>query len=73
RKKRPDGTLMGILAMGYSASRFGLDFLRATDLSFVDARYAGLTPAQWVVLGLFGVGVWLVASARPSVEPALGR
>ena len=73
RKPRPVGLLMGLLAMGYSACRFALDFLRATDLSFVDARYAGLTPAQYIVLVLFGVGVWLVATARPREQAALGR
>jgi phosphatidylglycerol:prolipoprotein diacylglycerol transferase len=32
----------------YLPVRFGLDFLRV-----VDARYAGLTPAQWVALVAF--------------------
>ncbi|MBU1613107.1 prolipoprotein diacylglyceryl transferase, partial [Patescibacteria group bacterium] len=31
----------------YAIVRFFLDFLRATDLDYIDARYAGLTPAQW--------------------------
>jgi phosphatidylglycerol:prolipoprotein diacylglycerol transferase len=65
RTRPGQGRLMGLLAVGYCACRFGLDFLRATDLSFVDRRYAGLTPAQYVVAGLFCVGVWLLA--RPTV------
>jgi len=72
-RKRPDGLLMGILAMGYSACRFALDFLRARDLPFVDGRYFGLTPAQYVAFGLFAVGIWLVYSSRPTREAAVGR
>jgi phosphatidylglycerol:prolipoprotein diacylglycerol transferase len=72
-KKRPDGVLMGVLAMGYSACRFALDFLRAKDLPFVDARYFGLTPAQFVTAGLFVVGAWLIYSSRYAGEGAVGR
>ena len=62
------GRLMGILAMGYSVSRFFLDVLRASDMSFVDRRYLGLTPAQYIVVGLFAVGVWLVTRPAPEVQ-----
>ena len=55
---------MGLLAVLYCAPRFFLDFLRASDLGFVDRRYAGLTPAQYIVVVIFGVGVWLLAGAR---------
>ena len=63
RKRRPQGLLMGLLAVGYSACRFCLDFLRASDLSFVDKRFFGLTPAQYIVLGLFAAGVYLLVRA----------
>lgn len=62
-----EGRLMGVLAVGYTVPRFLLDFLRASDLSFVDRRYAGLTPAQYIVVGLFGVGVWLLTRSAPKV------
>lgn len=45
----------------YALVRFFLDFLRATDLSFSDPRYAHLTPAQWgmmVILLLLTLGVF---------------
>jgi phosphatidylglycerol:prolipoprotein diacylglycerol transferase len=58
---------MGVLAVTYSVSRFFLDFLRASDLSFVDRRYLGLTPAQFIVVGLFAVGVWLLVRKAPPV------
>lgn len=69
KTRRPaQGRLMGVLAVGYSLPRFLLDFLRASDLSFVDRRYAGLTPAQYVVIGLFSAGIWLLVRSAPEVK-----
>jgi phosphatidylglycerol:prolipoprotein diacylglycerol transferase len=62
-----EGRLMGVLAVCYTIPRFFLDFLRASDLSFVDRRYLGLTPAQYIVVGLFGAGVWLLTRKAPEV------
>ena len=49
-------TRAGLLAacsfISYAVIRFFLDFLRATDLAYVDVRYAGLTPAQWGMLAI---------------------
>lgn len=53
-----EGRLLAVASLGYGVGRFGLDFLRATDLAYVDARYLGLTPAQYVCLGLVAYGVW---------------
>jgi phosphatidylglycerol---prolipoprotein diacylglyceryl transferase len=77
RKPQPEGRLMGVLALSYSVCRFFLDFLRASDLSFVDKRYLGLTPAQFIVMGLAAIGVRLLLNSRgqPSqvlVPPASG-
>ncbi len=68
RKQRPEGTLMAVLAIGYSVPRFFLDFFRAKDLSFVDGRVLGLTPAQWITPVLAGLGVYLLLTA-PRVRP----
>ncbi|MFZ5441620.1 MAG: prolipoprotein diacylglyceryl transferase [Myxococcota bacterium] len=69
KQRRPrQGRLMGVLALGYSIPRFFLDFLRASDLSFVDRRYLGLTPAQYVVVGLAVTGVWLLFRPAPEVS-----
>lgn len=69
KARRPrEGRLMGVLAVAYTVPRFLLDFLRASDLSFVDRRYAGLTPAQYVVIGLFGLGVWLLMRPAPELK-----
>jgi len=64
RKRRPEGTLMGVLAIGYSVPRFFLDFLRARDLPFVDGRILGLTPAQWITPVLLAAGIYLLVTAR---------
>ena len=49
-------------SVSYVVVRFFLDFLRATDLQQVDARYASLTPAQWgmiaIVLGLTSLFIY---------------
>ncbi|HEY1908305.1 MAG TPA: prolipoprotein diacylglyceryl transferase family protein [Myxococcaceae bacterium] len=64
RKPRGQGALMGVLAVTYSVPRFFLDFFRATDLSFVDGRILGLTPAQWITPLLAALGVYLLVNAR---------
>ena len=49
--KRFTKTRAGLVAayswISYAITRFFLDFLRASDLTGSDARYAYLTPAQW--------------------------
>lgn len=66
RKPRPEGFLMGILAVTYCTIRFFLDFLRAHDLPvyIMDRRIAGLTPAQWTCLILVPTGIWLLIRAH---------
>lgn len=63
RRPRPEGLLMGVLAVGYSVPRFFLDFLRAQDLPFVDGRILGLTPAQYLTVVWTGLGIWLLGRA----------
>lgn len=59
RRERPVGTYPALLALTYAPVRFGLDFLRAHDLPGADARYLGLTPAQYGCVLLLGVGTFL--------------
>lgn len=54
------GTYIVVFLLWYGISRFLLDFLRATEGGIVDARYAGLTPAQYISLGMILVGGLLV-------------
>jgi phosphatidylglycerol:prolipoprotein diacylglycerol transferase len=60
RTPRVPGRIIGLFATLYAPVRFGLDFLRATDVSRPDERYAGLTPAQWACIALLAVGIWLL-------------
>lgn len=46
------GLVAGWSVTIYAIARFGLDFLRATDLPQSDARYLLLTPAQWFMLAI---------------------
>ena len=64
RKPRPPGHVTALFALMYAPIRFGLDFLRATDVKTPDARYAGLTPAQWACVATFALALKLMAS-RP--------
>jgi phosphatidylglycerol---prolipoprotein diacylglyceryl transferase len=51
--------LLALLGVLYGTSRFLLDFLRARDLPYSDARYFGLTPAQY---GCIALVVWGIAT-----------
>jgi phosphatidylglycerol:prolipoprotein diacylglycerol transferase len=66
RKPRPPGRIIGIAALAYAPVRFGLDFLRATDVSRPDQRYLGLTPAQWACIATAGLAIYLL---RRSMQP----
>ena len=62
RKDRPIGTYIAVFSVWYGITRFGLDFFR-----LVDARYFGLTPAQYFSLALaaFGFSVFLWINKKP--------
>ena len=62
RRDRVPGMFAGLFAVLYAPVRFGLDFLRNTDLSYQDARYFGLTPAQYGCIAMLGLGIWLLGT-----------
>ncbi len=62
--------LLPLLSLLYGIQRFGTDFLRATDVAYKDARYAGLTPAQYGCIGLVLYGLVYLAK-KPSPEAAV--
>lgn len=64
RKARPDGFFTGLFLLSYGAVRFGLDFLRIWDGPGAEARYAGLTPAQYFCIAIFVVGAALLIKLR---------
>lgn len=53
------GWYVATYMIAYVPFRFTWDFLRA-----VDERYAGLTPGQWISIGLFGLCVWLAVKGN---------
>lgn len=62
RKDRVPGFFAGLFAVLYAPVRFGLDFLRNHDLTYQDARYLGLTPAQYGCIVLLVAGIVLLRS-----------
>jgi phosphatidylglycerol---prolipoprotein diacylglyceryl transferase len=63
--------LLALMALLYGPARFGFDFLRARDLAYVDARYLGLTPAQYGCIAIVGWGVWQMVRKRSAAEVAV--
>lgn len=71
--KRP-GFMVAVSLAFYSFVRFFMDFLRATDFAGADARYAGLTPAQWGMATLFFILMLLIPRiARAASGGAINR
>ena len=66
RKPRREGVLMVVVLLMYGSVRFFLDFLRNTDLGQADARYLGLTPAQYgsIAIVVAGLLVWRESRSR---------
>jgi phosphatidylglycerol:prolipoprotein diacylglycerol transferase len=73
RRPRPWGFYAGAMCTYYAPLRFLLDFLREHEHAAVagvvaggDARYLGLTPAQWCCLPLLALGLYLLRHSRTS-------
>ena len=64
------GRLLAVVALLYGGARFALDFLRAADLPYSDARYGGLTPAQYAAIALIAWGAWSLLG-RPAPNAPL--
>jgi phosphatidylglycerol:prolipoprotein diacylglycerol transferase len=70
RRQVLEGRLLAVVAVLYGGARFGLDFLRARDLPYVDGRYFGLTPAQYGAVALVLWGAWVLLRERPALRGA---
>ena len=64
RRPRPVGYYLGLIPLLYGPFRFVLDFLRIPEAEGGDARYLGLTPAQYFSLVLTLIGVALLVRRR---------
>jgi phosphatidylglycerol:prolipoprotein diacylglycerol transferase len=64
------GRLLAILALLYGLQRFFTDFLRAHpgDVAYPDARYLGLTPAQYFCFALWAYALWRFATYQPAAR-----
>lgn len=69
RSGRMRTLLLPLLGLLYGTARFGLDFLRARDLPYVDARYFGLTPAQYACIALVAWGALKLWQGAPEQPP----
>ena len=67
------GRLLPLLGLLYGVSRFLLDFLRATDLPYSDARYLGLTPAQFAAIALVVWGATNLVRRLPGTAQVPGN
>lgn len=63
-KHLPRGMFTALLAVLYAVPRFFFDFLRIYEGPLADARYFGLTPAQYGSIVVAAVGVWLFTRIR---------
>ena len=68
RRPRSPGFFLSAFVLLYAPVRFGLDFLRVSDV-----RYAGLTPAQWVALAMLAALLAAVVRRRRRAEWAAAR
>lgn len=64
KRKAKTGTFLAVGLVWYGVVRFGLDFLRATDGVVVDARYFGLTPAQYASIAMVVTGLVLGSRSK---------
>jgi len=64
RKPRHTGTFISTILIIYSPVRFMFDFLRITDGKYADSRYLGLTPAQYGMMFMFAVGIYIFVSRK---------
>ncbi len=71
RAPRKPGIYVGLLALLYAPCRFALDFLRAPVAEGGDIRYAGLTPSQYISIGLIVAGILVIRRVNTSAaEPS---
>jgi phosphatidylglycerol:prolipoprotein diacylglycerol transferase len=61
RQPRRAPFFLPLLVVSWGLTRFVLDFLRASDILGADARYLGLTPAQYGSLALIAAGTYVLA------------
>ncbi len=64
RSPKPRGFFVALVALMYAPARFFFDFLRTTPEMGGDARYFGLTPAQYMSIIFFFIGLYFANLVR---------
>ncbi len=62
-RAKPAGWYLSVWLLAYTPLRFMADFLRRSDVT-----YLGLTPGQYIAIGLFGAGIWMLRNRMRSEE-----
>ena len=73
RKDLPTGFFVALLPLLYTPYRFGLDFLRATDVSNPDTRFLGLTPGHYASIGFFLFSLAFLSWVRKQGQQPIPR
>ena len=68
RKRRPDGRISGLFAVGYAVFRFFIEFIRIPDVQLGYLAFGWLTMGQLLCLPLLAVGLWLLLRPCPPEE-----
>lgn len=64
RKERHTGTFISVILLIYTPVRFFFDFLRITVGKYADSRYFSLTPAQYGMIALFLVALYIFVTRK---------
>lgn len=78
-KRRPEGAVSGLFALGYGVFRFGVEFVRTPDAHLGYLAFGWLTMGQLLCLPLMAVGLWLLLRggiapvSAPSAAAAVAR
>ncbi len=64
-KNKPNKNIFLFSLIAYAFGRFWLDFLRAEPTAGGDERFFALTLAQWIAIGIFMTGLFLLPKTQP--------
>jgi len=64
RKPKRVGFYVAFIALAYSPIRFMFDFLRITEGKYADQRFFGLTPAQYGMVLIFLIGLYIAKTLK---------
>jgi phosphatidylglycerol:prolipoprotein diacylglycerol transferase len=66
KRRVREGMFLVLYFLWDGVVRFGLDFLRVLEGDMADARYFGLTPAQYASFVMIAMGLWILRKKLPT-------